>query len=311
MPDEENETTTQRPTRRKVAAKAIRGAPGNDDDSPQQPLSPELDPPAVDPGPSVNWSQADSWLEWAAAEGRSIGHQHGHQHTAISTMADSIDDSVPKYLHGGYVLGNREEEVEGVMSERLSGEDRIIVPPDLDVKSLSQPHALLISLMTRCSEFKALRSKGIRIRWSTRNRTSRGAPRKVFTTPVGLADRQSWTGTVEAPWFVLDLSLPWWLVADEEERASWLHHALMQMGIKETSSGAQSPQKRFPDMVSFISTVGRFGPKTMEEGRFLNEGNNHPRTAPKLEEWGFSESEAQGFLFSPFETGTAVKVAAE
>ena len=328
--DDTMEPTARKPQRRKVPpAEVIRGAPGADalpllldaekvakagavvelevsaDGS--SILNPEdAGPKEASPtAPKTNWGDTLVWLAWSVGEGRSIGGRMGNQAAAIVAMAEELDDDVPKYLGGGFLLGR--DAPDGHIRE---SDERCIVPLEMDVEG-TKPHRHLLSLLARCSEFKELRDKAIQIRWSTRNRVQRGEPMKAKAKPVPLPDRMVWDGQHEAPWFLLDLSLSWWLIADDEERFQWLHHALMQCGIKSTKNGSESPYKRHPDMSAFTMTATRFGPKTLDEGRFVHAAVKHEGTEAKFLRWGFAEDDAQGHLFPAFVVSDAFRAPPE
>ena len=312
----------RKPQRRKVPpAEVIRGAPGNEpllldaekvaragavvelevSADGNSILNPEDAGPKED-APTTDWTDTHSWLSWAVTKGRAIGKELGHQAGGIARMAEVLDEEVPKYLGGGFLLGI--EAGDGELSR--SDTERAVVPIEMEVEGLA-PHGYMLRLIKLLSEFAELREKCIQIRWSTRNRMARGVPLKAKAKPIGLADRMDWHGQHEAPWFLLDLSLPWWLVASDEERAQWLHHALKQCGVRSTKNGSQSPFKRHPDMSAFTDTAKRFGPKTMEEGAFVFAAAGHPSYDAKVDLWGFDDA-GQGELFSPYDVGSAVDV---
>lgn len=147
-------------------------------------------------------------------------------------------------------------------------------------------------------EFEHIEHVGVQIRWSLSAMTVRDVvDERVLlgrVKVIPLAERLTWAGDGEVPWFRLDLSLPCAMLAEVDELERHLHHLLAHMATTD-----RGPVLRKPDLVGFASTLGRFGIESPREAQAVAHAMRHPTTAKKLAEFGYDPKTGQGLLWSP------------
>jgi hypothetical protein len=147
-------------------------------------------------------------------------------------------------------------------------------------------------------EFEHIEHVGVQIRWSLSAMTVRDVveERAILgrVKVIPLAERLTWAGDGEVPWFRLDLSLPCAILAETDELERHLHHLLAHMATTE-----RGPVLRKPDVVGFASTLGRFGIESPREAQAVAHAMRHPTTTKKLAEFGYDPKSGQGLLWSP------------
>jgi len=148
------------------------------------------------------------------------------------------------------------------------------------------------------AEFRAIATEVIEIRWTRRpivRRDVMGSESRcgrVKAVPVG--DRLAWTGEGDAPSFRLELSLPWFLLAEPDEIDRGLHELLAACWVDD-----DKPVIRKPDIVAHASTLARFGVSGVREAHAVFCAQRHPAHERTLRDFGFDAVTGQGSLWSP------------
>ncbi len=132
-----------------------------------------------------------------------------------------------------------------------------------DLPELAMAETWLLEVINQYPERKHLRKAVIEIRWRLSTWSSQGSAVLGRAKPVPRADREAWTGGGPAPDFRVTLSLPYWIVATDEERRRLLHHELGHLQWKEDGS----PGSRGHDIEEFADTIRAFGllPDSVEQ----------------------------------------------
>jgi hypothetical protein len=164
-------------------------------------------------------------------------------------------------------------------------------------EDMAGPH---LSRLRGWPEFKAIQEAHatIEIRWTPKVVARRdvgmvevlaGRPR---VTPA--KDRLCWPeGQDEAPDFQLELSLPWWLLADHDQRERGLHDILCYLGWADGG-----PVLRKPDIVAHAATLGRFGVSSAREASAVFHAARHPSHELALREYGFDAITGAGEVWT-------------
>lgn len=101
----------------------------------------------------------------------------------------------------------------------------------------------------------------------------------------------------QAPFFRIEVSLPWWLLAHPDEQRAEVHRLMCFCGIKDDGS---SPYKRKPHLVLHNMHVARFGiPRDPLSAQVAAHIIHHPTTAQRLRRYAFDSKTKQGLLFRP------------
>ena len=145
-------------------------------------------------------------------------------------------------------------------------------------------------------EFATFATIDIEVRWSAKAMIRSGLmidetrPGRVKVVPT--ADRDTWEGGAQhAPGWRMELSLPWFLLAEEHERRRGLHSLLAYCGLK-----AGKPAIRKPDIEAHATTLGRFGPSGLLEAQAIAHAVAHPSTPAELRRFRFDLA-GQGVLW--------------
>lgn len=174
-------------------------------------------------------------------------------------------------------------------------DDDVQVIEGLRFTSPSEVHAQMRRLM-EWPEFSTLKGEVFELRWSRkpilRNdvMTSEVLPGRVQV--VSYADRQAWTGKGIAPSFRLTLSLPFVMLATEDELARGLHHLLMYCGKVDLK-----PVLRKPDIIAHAATLGRFGTQSVRETAAIAHAHAATGTHQAYERFGYDPKTGQGLLY--------------
>jgi len=146
-------------------------------------------------------------------------------------------------------------------------------------------------------EFSTWAAQVIEVRWTRRPIVVRDM---VLTEAlagrvkaVSIPDRLLWTGQGPAPAFRLELSLPWWLLADDDEQERGLHHLLAYCGMET----GDRPVLRKADIVAHASTLARFGVGGVRQAMAVAHAQAHPTHERLLREYGFDPASGQGMLW--------------
>lgn len=112
---------------------------------------------------------------------------------------------------------------------------------------------------------------------------------------VGVVDRMVWSGDGPAPAFRLELSLPWWLLASDEEQEHGLHAVIAACGMDD------GPVIRKPDIVAHASTLGRYGIGGIRQAQAIAHAVAHPSHTRVLRDHGFDPASGQGLIWGAIE----------
>lgn len=176
--------------------------------------------------------------------------------------------NVPKWMRDADVIASHGEDMVGPLLERLIG----------------------------WPEFHELEGWRIELRW-----TRGSIVRKDFVSTevvaarpkvISPADREAWLGGEDAPQFRLELSLPWWLLADEDQRERGLHVALAYLGVAD-----HQPVLRQPDISGHAATFGRYGVSGPREVSAVFHAQRHPSHEIVLRELGFDPITGHGQIW--------------
>lgn len=100
----------------------------------------------------------------------------------------------------------------------------------------------------------------------------------------------------QAPLFRVEVSLPWWCLAHDDERRAEVHRLLCFMGLKDDGS----PYKRKPHLVAHAAHVARWGaPRDPMGAKVVAHLVKHPTTKDRLLRFGCDPKTGQGLLWSP------------
>lgn len=109
-------------------------------------------------------------------------------------------------------------------------------------------------------------------------------------------EREAWPSK-PAPYVRIRLSLPFWLLATDDERERGLHEVLSGAVIRDGKA-----VKKNPDIIAHASTLGRYGLQGggiagSREAHAVVHAMAHSRTRSVLEEYHFDERTRQGVLW--------------
>lgn len=158
-----------------------------------------------------------------------------------------------------------------------------------------------IDTLLTLPEFQALREgREIEVRWTTKMIALRDAlytlPRLGRAKVVPEVDR-AWEGGPElAPHFRLELSLPWWVLATEDERLHALHDLLMYFDAHK----ADQPRLRKPDVIAHAATLGRFGVLDLRQARAVLHARRNEDVDAQLRSYGFDAQTGQGVMWPTY-----------
>jgi len=236
-------------------------------------------------------------FETACQQAEYIAREHGTTAYALERAAELLEDW-PKYIPGGQLHSTQWYEALAEDDEFDQQLPYTVIPSQRNIVGAMD---VLRELRSGCSEeFGALRKCPIEVRWFTRIRKQRGNLLTGTAKVVRLIDRDCYDGSApEAPLFVVELSLAYWLIATPEQRRAAMHNALMYCGVKTNKSGGLVPYKRQPDVVGFVATMARFGAQTKEQAQAAVSVQAHPSTGDRLEAWDITRT-GQLEMFAPY-----------
>lgn len=133
--------------------------------------------------------------------------------------------------------------------------------------------ARLLRLLVDCPELDDARGQRYRLTWRTGKWTSQGSACWGHSKPIPQPQRERYK--IAESWD-LTLSLPIWLLLDDEGKDRLLHHELMHAARNERGH----PVSEFPE------TVARFGLFTREQAALALAGVAHPSARKQIEVWG-------------------------
>lgn len=159
-------------------------------------------------------------------------------------------------------------------------------------------------------EFKVLAPVVIAIRWTRKpvlrrdylgtvdyHETRCGRPKVVQEV-----ERLTWSGPGAAPMFRLELSLPWFLLAEDHEINRGLHELLACLGLRNGK-----PMLRKPDVAAFATTLARFGVGHIREAGAIAHAQAHPQHRALMQSFGVDPTTGQGMLFGEARTYEAAQ----
>jgi hypothetical protein len=179
-------------------------------------------------------------------EASTIEQKHGATGAGIYRMAEIFKD------HG--------------MPPWLSNLD--LIEADI-ARELPAAAAMIRYLVEHCEERAHLRPFRVEIQWWTGNKATKGKVTLGKAGPVPIRERLTWAGSGPAPWFRVQLSLPYWLLASDELRFRLLHHELGHCQIEVDDAGNAKPTGRGHDVEEFSDTMARFGLFTKDQAELI------------------------------------------
>lgn len=209
---------------------------------------------------------ADDLIE-AIESADDIRDKHGALAEGVHVMAAETKH-LPRYL--------RNEEVMRVASAHMT-----------------DPLDLIAGIIRTCDEHGHFLGKRILVEWRGGKWTSCGMMVRGKAGPIPKRQRLTWPSEDgPAPWFRITLSLPAWLLLDDDERYRLLHHEMGHCGI----SAAGQPITLAHEVEEFVSTSARFGPAHPDHIRLSQAIAHHPETVIRMREWEIDDR-GQGQLF--------------
>lgn len=152
---------------------------------------------------------------------------------------------------------------------------------------------LVTDIIRTCHERGYLLGKRILIEWRTGKWASSGMVVRGKAGPVPKRQRATWPPEDgPPPWYRITLSLPAWLLMDDDARYRLIHHEMGHCGV----SDAGDPSVIAHDVEDFVSTASRFGPSHPDECRLAQAVAQHPETPIRMRSWEVDDR-GQGQLF--------------
>lgn len=158
----------------------------------------------------------------------------------------------------------------------------------------------LLARLRQLPEFQTWKAETVEIRWTRKPIVvkdlvlTEACAGRVKVVP--LADRLAWTGSNDAPSFRLELSLPWWLLATEDEQERGLHAVIIACGHDGTK-----PVLRKPDIVAHSATLARYGVSGIRQAAAVAHAQAHPSHTRILRDFGFDPETGQGLLWRGYQ----------
>ena len=184
---------------------------------------------------------------------------------------------------------------------RSFGEAPAIVRNEDVVEAMPDVVGRLLTGLRQRPEFQTFEGHRIEIRWTKSVLTRRDGllvetvAGRSGVVPVG--DRLAWSHNEPPPSFRFTLSLPWFVLASEDQRERALHELLCGCGV--SSNGA--PIRRQPDIVAHAATLGRYGVRSPREAVAVAHVIAHPSTLRVVRQFGFDPETRQGLLWDALE----------
>lgn len=133
--------------------------------------------------------------------------------------------------------------------------------------------ARLIRLIVDCPELDGARGRKYRLTWRTGKWTIQGGPCWGASKPIPQPNREKYQ--IEETWEIT-LSLPVWLLLDDDGKDRLLHHELMHAATNERGH----PVAEWPE------TVARYGLLTRDQAVMALAGIGHASARKRVEVWG-------------------------
>lgn len=155
----------------------------------------------------------------------------------------------------------------------------------------------ILERLRRLPEFETIDLLGVcEIRWSTSAMVQKDGPHEAVIAgrakAIPLADRLTWAGEGAAPMFRLDLNLPAFLLAEDDELEAPMHSLLCQLAVQ-----AGRPYIRKADIVGFSANLGRYGVRGPREVQAIAHAMAHPDLERKLVQHRYDLKSGQGLLW--------------
>lgn len=138
------------------------------------------------------------------------------------------------------------------------------------------------------------------IEWRTAPWKSKG--QLVFGTcqVIPKRDRALQTGTTR-PFWRITLSLPVWMMLDDQERERLVHHEMGHAELLVSEDGLKvTPKVKGHEIEEFAATAGRYGTMGEMQARVIAHAAAHPVTIRMIEAAGWDKGQA--LLFAPSES---------
>lgn len=172
---------------------------------------------------------------------------------------------------------------------------------DLEAAWGSDPVASKVEDLLALVEFKVLKQMGQRltVRWTVGSITVSdviGKTAKLGRVKiVPESDRLTWQGEEDAPDFRLELSLPYLLLATEDEIERGLHELLAACAY----DTEERPKLKRPDIVAHASTLARYGVSGPREACAVAHAVQCSEHKERIREYGYDAQTGKGLLWPP------------
>lgn len=185
------------------------------------------------------------------------------------------DEKLPAWL--------RDEDVQAALGEDLAGP--------------------VIAALLELQEFAHLDGIPLEIGWSPKSCQRKDVVSCDFKVgkvkAMSKKRRQLWPREAgDAPDFEIELSLPYFLLATEDEIERGVHELLAACAFKGEDD---EPTLRKADISAYASTLGRYGISTPREAQAVAHLMAHPAITQQLNAFGYDPASGQGILFTPRE----------
>lgn len=139
---------------------------------------------------------------------------------------------------------------------------RIAQLKSVELRDLQGARSLLQETTTKYPERAHLRGVPFEIRWRAGTWNRQGVVVFGRCGPTPKEYRECWTGPLPVPLFRLQLSLAYWILATEKERARLVHHELGHCALD-----GDKPVSVPHHIEEFADTLARFGLLSDSEGQ--------------------------------------------
>lgn len=206
-----------------------------------------------------------------------------------TSLAEAIADALEA---APGILKDHETALRGIVPMAREIHD---LPPYLPLRAFDgiaecDLFARAVTLVDVCRELDWLHGKAEQIEWVFYTRPRSSKRRVVCGSAKAIGAKERLLAR-EPRWWRIEISLPYWLLATEDERYRLLHHELCHLGLDVDEDGQllERPYVEAHDVEDFASTVGRFGAFGDVAVRLARAAREHPT-------WKY-DAEGTGHLF--------------
>lgn len=167
----------------------------------------------------------------------------------------------------------------------LKGLPALLTHEAVEEAAVADPAPFLARLMFGCRELADLRGVRVIVDWDLRERWKNDSPLLGSASVLSPRERDTWRGGGQVPWFRVRLSLPFWLLADDEARERLVHAQLMSCRVDD--SGRELRPVTHAPTEEHAQTAERYG-LTLEQTSLFLAWLRHPATPSRLRAWGLA-----------------------